>query len=528
MVLLLVASALPAAHDAADAASQARLRASDPFGIHPTPPPIPPPTPPANAPPRPPPPGGAAPPPPPATSRPIPVPAPRESPLLDLSAWKLQMPDIPGRFQRMREAITGPPDEARRRWDRMMKARRTAGPPPGTLEGATAPPAIFSALPSVTPPVALLDPVIQEVLGRVMRRFEEDPQLGPISPQGGEGTPSFLPDRQGSEGFGRVEIGPGAGEDSETPTGNRDWSRWEQCKRILQRLGEAYVNKDIAAFMDAFSRDFEQDPIVLRNAVMQDFREDAQVNLDFELLEYRVSFHLVQVRVRWVRTAILQDGVPALPTQGVARLLFDRHHDFRLRNWTGFPPFGVRDPVWLELTRGGQLNYEEESLGTGSSLPGAGPPGPPPVAPVLVLPTIPVPNPGFEQVCIDFDMSPPSVLVSMGCAGLPYDVSVNPPPPPSPPPPPPDYSVSSIGGVGVRFCSAGGILEDYLDLVLPSPGFLNGTNLDKFGVFTGTNHVIMEVVYTPGGAGPPDFVDIRYMIDPSNVVNPATGFLTCN
>lgn len=184
--------------------------------------------------------------------------------------------------------------------------------------------------------------------GRGGQRPGEDPMVG-VAP----GWRSFLPDPPG--GF----VAGGSASGARVRTSDR--TRWAQAKAALERLGRAYVDKDLAGFLSAFSSQFAQDMAVLRQAVLDDFQRDDDLRLDFELLEFRVTFSTIQARIRWIRSANPRDGRATQVLTGESTLLFDRHEGFRLKAWRGLPAFGVRDRQFLALVAAGDDDALEQA-----------------------------------------------------------------------------------------------------------------------------------------------------------------------
>lgn len=149
---------------------------------------------------------------------------------------------------------------------------------------------------------------------------------------------------------------PAAGPASESPVGYDQRTRWETVKEWLRRFMEAYVQGDLGGALRAFSRNMLQDSSLLRLALQEDFRNQTNINIDIELLEYRMSFDTVIVRIRWNRTAVDQQSGQATVQTGVSRLLFDRHDGFRLAGWFGSSPFGLFTALWQQQVEAGDPN----------------------------------------------------------------------------------------------------------------------------------------------------------------------------
>ncbi len=142
-------------------------------------------------------------------------------------------------------------------------------------------------------------------------------------------------------------------------------TRWDQVKRSLSELIQAYVGRDLSGFMKAVSKEYEQDASVLRNAVAEDFQQEANFSVDLELLSYQVSRNVVSVQLRWNRISLDQASGEALPVRtGNARVLFDRESGFLMKSWLGPAPFGIRDPQFQNQIAAGQPSIGEPSFFT--------------------------------------------------------------------------------------------------------------------------------------------------------------------
>lgn len=451
----------------------------------------------------------------------------RESPLVDVSAWQLQEPpNVAGRFSRMREAITGPPSEAKRRWSRMMKARRiapapTPAPPGAGPTGGFGPTAGFGPPSNFTFAVSpgaqvprLLEGVVQEALARKSERVAGSGDLGPMLRQSGDGPPSLL--RRRRQGLGEGGRAYPAGKTVRAHVFGDELTRWERAKEVLKALGRAYVVQDIGLFMRQFSTNAHLDLSILRQAVQEDFEQDADIQLDFELLEYRVTFHSIHVRIRWLRSSTLQSGAPAAVTEGTSDILMDRHDVFRIKSWRGLPPFGARDPQFIEQVRSGAPNLQLDGVATGhtdtETLPPTPPPtGPPPPPPVELI-AAGITLDSSTAVCIDFDQIPTATVDAACSAGS--DVSFvgssslgN------------DYTVAGTAVPSTGNCDESSLLEQHQGINLPMlASVTENDGVPQPRLFSnltdGGRHVIFEIVYAPipfSGSGP---ATVRYMRGP--------------
>ncbi len=137
--------------------------------------------------------------------------------------------------------------------------------------------------------------------------------------------------------------------------GTDELTRWERAKYWIRRLFEAYVRGDLPGVMQCLSRDFAQDASIFRNAVLEDFQNDGNINVDVELLEYRMSFDSLIARVGWNRAAVrLANGTALAAQSGECEIVFDRHHRMRLKMLRGQMPVGLRDPEWVRQAEAGQ------------------------------------------------------------------------------------------------------------------------------------------------------------------------------
>jgi hypothetical protein len=239
-------------------------------------------------------------------------------------------------------------------------------------------------------------------------------------------------------------------------------TRWAVAKQTLRRMFLGYVQGDISAFMGGFSADMEQDRTVFQNAAMRDFQGETSINVDLQILEYRVTFGQLCTRFLWNRNAVDQrSGVTSVQV-GETYACFDRHDDFRVQLMTGSVPFGLSDPQLQSQVRAGQVN-----------LPGAAPPAtqpatlPPPAAsgPFTVSLNIGGGSGGpGNVVAIDLETEARRQFIDFGSAPL----AVNPAP--------------------------GEDLAVYVDVFSPSPIYFQGLN---------------GAQVVPCVSSPPNFTDVR-------------------
>ncbi len=345
----------------------------------------------------------------------------RPSPLIDTSVWNLTNPDLAGRFRRMREAITGPPEEARARWKR-MRQRTPSSSTSGSGTGSTNQPGSANFFQNFPDPVAessLLQPVLDQVWGRSHDRTAGDGSFGSIRRQTGTGAVSRLTPRP--ETPGGTAGGTPAGDSGRYEVGMIDLTRWERAKEVLRRLGTSYVEQDIQGFMRQFSANATLDLSILRRAVNTDFEQEADIQLDFELIEYRLTFDTIMVRLRWLRSSVLENGTPSRVNLGESRLLFDRFDDMRIKTWTGLPPFGARDPQLLAQTKAGNPNDEDSNNnndGFGEPDPDtdSGTTDPPGRSGPAIFNFGTNSAAGFDPYCFELDAATPTVTNFGNCA----------------------------------------------------------------------------------------------------------------
>jgi hypothetical protein len=146
----------------------------------------------------------------------------------------------------------------------------------------------------------------------------------------------------------------------------RDVSAWEAAKERLADFMQGYVEKDVTRSMKALSREFTQDTAVLRNALLSDFQDQSNFNVDLELLNYQTRFEGATVGLRWLRTATVQQNGQTIVETGRARVQHDRHDGYRLLNWQGPSPFGRTDDAWLHQAQVGDPGLLTFSLQTQS------------------------------------------------------------------------------------------------------------------------------------------------------------------
>lgn len=150
-------------------------------------------------------------------------------------------------------------------------------------------------------------------------------------------------------------------------------TRWQRAKTHLANGMRAYVAKDAAGFMTMFSPDALVDLAVLRNAALEDFQAEDRINIDFQLLAYRMTNTGLDADLQWNRNSVdARSGTPAVET-GTSRAVFDRGQDFTVKAWYGSTPFGRRSRALADQVQAGQVNdetgVEEEADDEGPSTP---------------------------------------------------------------------------------------------------------------------------------------------------------------
>lgn len=155
--------------------------------------------------------------------------------------------------------------------------------------------------------------------------------------------------------------GQPAGEGSGGPVQVSSSTRWEAAKRVLRRFLSAYVARDLGGVLRCLSQSFVQDLTVLRNALMEDFQRETDINLDLELLNYRFTRDSVQVEVRWSRSATDQQSGAAAVRTGTSRILLSREGGFGISGWFGATPFGLSDAAWNRQAAAGDVNRDQQS-----------------------------------------------------------------------------------------------------------------------------------------------------------------------
>lgn len=151
--------------------------------------------------------------------------------------------------------------------------------------------------------------------------------------------------------------GPAAGADSVARLALEEFSRYELAKRILAALGRAIVDGDVKGFTDCFSRNANQDVSIFRNGFLDDLKRDTNINLDFELQEYRMTRDTLTIVITWLRNAVDQEtGASQVVQRERVRVLFDRHDGMRILAWLGASPFGVRDTATQAQAAAGDQN----------------------------------------------------------------------------------------------------------------------------------------------------------------------------
>lgn len=148
--------------------------------------------------------------------------------------------------------------------------------------------------------------------------------------------------------------------------GNTEYTRFQAMVQTLTQMGRAFATGDFFAFDQAFSRDFQQDRTIVRNAALDTHQRLANINLDFELTQFSTSFMSGMIRFLFRMNATdKQTGQVFGPEQGNAIVLFQREgRHFKILNWRGDAPFGFFDSQVRQ-----QLgNYGDQSLGSGSNV----------------------------------------------------------------------------------------------------------------------------------------------------------------
>ena len=205
-------------------------------------------------------------------------------------------------------------------------------------------------------------------------------------PQGRD--PTFtLDDDDGYDPNAGNPGGPGGDGTDAIPAGtfNLEWefqanpeTRWDAVKQTLMQMFQGYVNGDLNAFMSGFSGSMSQDVSIFRNAASGDFQRDTSINVDIQILEYRVNFDQICTRFLWNRNAVDQKtGVVGVQT-GETYSCFNRHDGFKVSLMTGQVPFGAGDPQLQTQLQAGQPNDPGANSATPSPSPTT--PAPPPMA----------------------------------------------------------------------------------------------------------------------------------------------------
>jgi hypothetical protein len=206
--------------------------------------------------------------------------------------------------------------------------------------------------------------------GRGANRTENSGTEGLFGSLGGFGTgrEDLLSRRSKAKASGStVDQGEAAGPSKGGQVLIESRSRWDAVKGVLRRFIAAYVSGNLGGVMRTLSRSFLQDPSVLRNAIQDDFKREANINLDLELLSYRFSRDSVQVEVRWSRTSTDQQSGATSVRTGSSRLLFGRSGGYGLTGWFGATPFGLADTAWTQQAAAGDVNQVNSHAPSGGN-----------------------------------------------------------------------------------------------------------------------------------------------------------------
>lgn len=160
-----------------------------------------------------------------------------------------------------------------------------------------------------------------------------------------------LEDRQATEVLDSVGFGAGN-------FGIAHETRWERAKRHLADAMRAYVDRHINGFMMHFDPHAEIDLSVVRNAVLADFVDEAQVRIDIELLSYAFAGDDLVASLRWNRISTQSRTGAVGSERGTSQLVFRREADFRITAWRQSTPFGRRDLQLRAQVMAGQVNDE--------------------------------------------------------------------------------------------------------------------------------------------------------------------------
>lgn len=154
---------------------------------------------------------------------------------------------------------------------------------------------------------------------------------------------------------GLEDLGPGATDQFfEVELGNEDMTRREAIIQMLRNLFLGYVERDISRFYKALAPDALFGAGIARNAVLEDFKRLANVNIDVEVTEYRYTLNTTCVKFRWRRVSTdVELGQPNV-LDGVSQFCGDRSSGFQFQRIVGVPPFGQSYPEFLQQVQAGQ------------------------------------------------------------------------------------------------------------------------------------------------------------------------------
>ncbi len=194
----------------------------------------------------------------------------------------------------------------------------------------------------------------------------------PSAPFESRGGNAYKPVTEEPLGWSEDETGPLRGQ-SVLDLEFLNSTRWQVCKEQLTAMFRSYLEKDVRGFLAGWARDSFTDLSILRNAVLADFLAETQVNLDLEMLEYRMSRDTIRARFRWNRAAVLQVSGRLEVTRGTTEVFFDRHQKFKVKQMIGSVPFGLRDGTLQKQVAAGNPNPSEDQVtpdpaGSGNSL----------------------------------------------------------------------------------------------------------------------------------------------------------------
>lgn len=154
---------------------------------------------------------------------------------------------------------------------------------------------------------------------------------------------------------GLSDLGPGAGDfPLELSLGNDGRTRREAIVEMLRELFLGYVDRDIARFYKAIAGDALFGAGIARNAVLEDFKRLENVNVDVEVLEYRLTMNTSCVRFRWRRVATDQQTGQPNVSDGNSQFCGNRESGFQFQRIVGVPPFGQSYPEFVSQVHAGQ------------------------------------------------------------------------------------------------------------------------------------------------------------------------------